>query len=285
MAFPGVRKAVQAITMGPQTEQDAYNAEQRRLIAARTASATMDKRVAEANMANRQNKAGGDLMNAMDMTDPLNIAVIAELAGQMSSAETARGKKQETDFQGELIDQYKTDPASVTPEIANIVNAITGTGSMMSGSHVAPSRDSRLEADRIRAVTDAQEALAGKRRKTYPDGTPTRQRVTDARFGEFVGPDEVGAFAAWMQDNKDDTSLRDENQAIQKFRVLVDSGKLDPVTGKMIPFDATTYGVVNPDSDSVGYSDDYESIPGWGDLSPAEQEELKQYIRSQPVKK
>jgi hypothetical protein len=232
MPFPGVRSAMKAIAGGPVTEQDAYNLEQRRLTAARSAMALMDKRVSDANMAGRTDKAGGQLQDMLDMTDPNNVAIIAKLASEMNAAQTARGTKQEVDFQGELMDKFRTDSSSVTPEMSNMFQAIAGRGAMMSGPNVAPTVDSRLEQEKVRAQTDASTALSEQRRKTGTNGEPLYQKVTDSRFEQYVFPEEIGGYAHWKRTNlKDDPTLNDEQYAIEKFRDLVNSGLLDGEKG------------------------------------------------------
>ena len=232
MAFPGVRSAVRAMMGGRATEQDAFNAEQRRLTAARSAGALMDRRVSQASMSGRQDVAQGELSDMLDMSDPNNVAIIAQLASQMNAAASSRATTQETDLQKVAIDAF--NEGTLTPEISNAIQAIGGRGAFRTGTSIDPVGDSALNQTRVTALTSSTEALTDQRRKTFPDGTPRRQKVTDSRFQEFISSDEIGAFAAWMQDNKKDPELRDENTAIQRFRVLVDQGLLDPVSGQSI---------------------------------------------------
>ncbi len=160
MAFPGVRKAVAAMGMGGVVEQDAFNDEGRRLTAARSASALMDRRVSDANIAGRKDVAGGQLNDMLDMSDPANVAIIAELASQFNSAQTAKGTRQENELQGGLIDQFNENPDDFDPKIANAVQAIVGKGAFTTGKHIDPGADALADREYVTSLTNAADARA-----------------------------------------------------------------------------------------------------------------------------
>lgn len=268
MAFPGVRQAMNAIAGGAGTEQDAYNAEGRRLTAARSASALMDERVAKASMAGRKDTNQASLESNLDMEDIVNQAIMGGVATQFGAGQTARGTMQENELQADLIKQFQTNPESVTPELTNIINSIIGKGSNLSAQHVNPTIDSKLDQERESAVINATDALTDQRKGNTVDPSKKRTVATTARLQEFIKPEELGAYAQWKQDNPD---LLDENVALERFRSLVDSGLLDPTSGQLIDV-------------MGGVEFDPNVVTGTENLTPAERKELRAYMDSQQVK-
>ena len=210
MSFPGVRSAIQAMMGGSATEQQAADAELRRLTAARSAAAAMDKKVADANMAERKDTAQNKLADLLDPTDPMTQAILGALAGQMNSAASANATTQETGFQGQLIDQFNKDPESVTPELANLYQAIAGRGAMMTGANVNPTEDQADKHAYQKALTDAARSRGDASERSNRNSPLGTVNLTDAEaytlFGDGKDPQRgtYGDFLKWQSKKKAD---------------------------------------------------------------------------------
>lgn len=226
MPFNGVRNATQAIVGAPARDELVRQAEARRLTSQANQQALLDKRVADAAIANRQNDFGAQLAGMIDQTDPLAVAAMAELAGQFSSAEQARGRVTQNTAREEALNRILG--GNMDADVQNALLAVAGDKLMSPGNVNV--------ADQANADLDAARALAENRRRPSQSlsrgGPPYRNSMSDtALMAMFQDPQKVMDFQSFAGSMRQvDPAYQDEGFALAEYnKQFPDGGFLDTV--------------------------------------------------------
>jgi hypothetical protein len=158
MEFPGARDLVTALAGGSGYEQTAYNREFARLTAAKSAAANMDKKVAEAAMAETENTQFQDLGRFFD---PRQTAVMQSGTGaDLSALMTAEGTEQKNDMRGNLMEMIDGMVKSDAPQ-NDIFNAIASaiSGQTLTAPELGAQAQSGADLDLTQRKI--QETIAG----------------------------------------------------------------------------------------------------------------------------
>lgn len=164
MEFPGAAALVTAMTGGRGFEQDAYTKEKARLIAAKTAAASMDKKVAEAAMAKTENAQFQDLSKYFN---PREVAVIQSgTAADFSALQGGLGKEQENQLRENIKGMIEGMIKSGRPAM-DVFNATMSaiSGKTMTAGEVGVDAQSNALLQKTIAEVGSQNALTIKRNR------------------------------------------------------------------------------------------------------------------------
>jgi hypothetical protein len=165
MAFPGTAGLVDALAGGAGYEQDAYRRESARLTAARSQSALMDKRVADASTAQTKNTALTDLSQFFN---PRDTAIAQSGTGsQISAIETAKGTAQENEARAKAmkIAEKLAAQLDIPQEDALNIMMSVASGKPITADHLGTSEQSGADlastlAGTVETETDTSAAEA-----------------------------------------------------------------------------------------------------------------------------
>jgi len=183
--FQGVKQLAFNVGSRPARDQLIQQGEQRRIIAAQNQMASLDKRMADAAMANRQNKFHEQLAGMLDPSDPLSAAIMAELTGEMKNAESTRGIMQQNEARQGALDMIGPDGPSST----DAFNALIGVGSdkMLGVGNVRTDDQADATVEYKQAQAAERKAAAEKALRTDPTTGRAPKKMSDSTIQQFFG--------------------------------------------------------------------------------------------------
>lgn len=194
--FNGMRQLAAQVASRPLQDELVSQNEQRRILAARNQQALLDKRVAEAAMAAREDQYQAALQRMLDLNDPNNVAILAGLTGGMKDTAQTRGYEFENDVRAQALEQLRA--GTLDADTQNALMALTGE-KLLGPSNVKVS-------DQAQADIDATRAMERARNRSNQPGTsspsPTRGKAlsTNDLMALLNGPERVNDFYMFRAD-------------------------------------------------------------------------------------
>lgn len=249
MPFEGFRDAIRAFGSGGAIEQQGYNAEERRLVAARSASADMDFKVGRAvrgSMQTDRERTALEHFNALvesfglSPTDAQR-AIVAGIGPGFLAGERAEGVGQQNIARGMQLENI-TSGDSIDVDLQNLLAQISG-GRSIGPTGVQVEAQSTADIAATNALTRSRKATAAfnESKTAGIDGKNTRvtsltSAEIDASFTSFgfidEGQKEYNKFLAWKaRKARNDPNYRDATFANMQYQLE----KLEPGSSKENP--------------------------------------------------
>jgi hypothetical protein len=217
------------LTAGGTISDQAGAIERRRLITDRDALARMEINIDKAKIKRDELNKRGNLEGMLDMQDPANVAIFADLAADLLSAERARGEGIANEAQRGALDMVLGSQApGAAPLDVDAVTALTAVGSnkLLTPNNVDIRGQSQAKIDALEALMRQRDAAAAKSGREDTGVT----RASAVRLAMFMQPEEFPAFAEWSfrKRQQDPDRYNDENQMVVEWAALKNTGA-DPL--------------------------------------------------------
>jgi hypothetical protein len=224
--YGGISEFMAALTGREGLEQDAYDAELKRLVTARSAQAVLDKRLEEAAQARMATDALEGIAADPTLSQLARNVTIGKRGTDFSGAMRGEGYQQQNQARDLILAEVQTALAAGEPIPADLINAlaVVSSGGKLSPTNVNV-RDQALARE---ALTEAQTALAGERATTQQATTALREAqttaagareaaqarkfsetdkiqlfsTTDAQGVQRLDPQKFSRFVSWQADQR-----------------------------------------------------------------------------------